>query len=159
MRGLIAAVSPEGVIGLDGKIPWHYKGDLRRFKRITMGSTIIMGRLTWESIGKKALPGRRNIVITSRSDSSIDCYPDLISALASTTGPGDVWFIGGARVYKDAMRFVEVLDITRVPDCINDPNAVRFPAIDPAVWYEGPLLVHADEPALRRQIFTRRSPL
>lgn len=64
MRGMIYAVSPEGVIGVGGAIPWHHAGDLKRFKRTTMGSTVVMGRTTFESIGK-ALPGRQNIVVTT----------------------------------------------------------------------------------------------
>ena len=159
MRGLIVAISPERVIGLGGKIPWHYKGDLRRFKRVTMASAIIMGRLTWESIGKRPLPGRRNIVITSREDASIDGanrFADVPSALASC-GSGAVWFIGGARIYEEAMLHVDVHDVTWVPDRIEHPDAVRFPAIDPAAWETGPELVHEDEPSLRRQVFTRRA--
>ncbi len=65
MRGMIFAMSPERVIGLDGKIPWRHPGDLRRFKQVTLGSTIIMGRATFDDNGRP-LPGRRNIVVTSR---------------------------------------------------------------------------------------------
>ena len=65
MRGMIYAVSPEGVIGVGNRIPWRYQGDFRRFKRVTMGKTLIMGRKTFESIGHP-LAGRRNIVVSSR---------------------------------------------------------------------------------------------
>jgi dihydrofolate reductase len=155
MKGIIVAVSPEGVIGVGNKIPWSYKGDLRRFKRITMDSSIVMGRRTWESIGR-VLPGRRNVVITSGSLDvpGVETYADLASAIASCSG--NVWFIGGARIYEEAMRHADLLDVTYVPDQIADPDAVRFPAIDPSVWKPGPQIAHEDEPVLRRRVFTRR---
>ena len=83
MRGMIYAVSPEGVIGQDGAIPWYHPGDFRRFKRVTLGSTVIMGRKTFESMGKP-LPGRRNSVVTSRPMNvpGAECAPTLREALA-----------------------------------------------------------------------------
>jgi dihydrofolate reductase len=155
MRGIIVAVSPEGVIGLGGKIPWHYRGDLRRFKRVTTGSTVIMGRKTWESIGKP-LPDRRNVVVARAPVAApgVETFASLREALARVDGP--VWFIGGARVYEEAMSVADVIDVTYVPDHVTDPAAVRFPPIDPAAWEAGPLAVHEDEPALNRRLFTRR---
>jgi dihydrofolate reductase len=158
MRGVIVAVSPDGVIGVDGKIPWHYRGDMKRFKRVTLDSTVIMGRKTWESIGKP-LPQRRNVVISSgRIDvPGVETFADVASALRSTTG--NVWFIGGARIYEEAMARgdVDVLDVTYVPDRVEDARAVRFPRIDPAVWESGEEVVHEDEPGLRRRVWTRRA--
>lgn len=165
MRGMIAAVSSEGVIGLDGKIPWRHAGDLRRFKRVTMGGVVVMGRLTWESMARRALPGRRNVIITRSapvlpgvpSVPDVETYPDVPSALAALEGDArDVWFIGGARIYAAAMDHADVIDLTYVPEHVDDPAAVRFPAIDPALWEPGPLVAHEDEPALTRRIFTRR---
>jgi dihydrofolate reductase len=161
MRGIIVAVSPGGVIGLHGKIPWHYKGDLRRFKRVTLGATVIMGRLTWESIGRP-LAQRRNMVVTSRALDvpGVERFADLPAALAAAAAAsGDVWVIGGARIYEEAMQHVDVLDVTYVPDRIDDPAAVRLPAIDPAVWEAGADVQHEDEPALRRRVWTRRQRL
>ena len=66
MIAAIVAMSPERVIGLDGNLPWHYPVDLKRFRNVTLGTTVIMGRKTWESLNSKALPKRRNIVITRR---------------------------------------------------------------------------------------------
>lgn len=167
-RGMIVAVSPEGVIGLNGAIPWHYRGDMVRFKRITLGSTVVMGRLTWESLPRKPLPGRRNIVVTSRpldagAQSShashanvaddVQTFGDVESALAQATTP--VWVIGGARVYADAMAYCDLLDVTYVPDHVVHPDAIRFPRIDPAVWRAGPRVVHEDDPSLTRQEFVR----
>lgn len=158
MRGMIFAVSPGGVIGQGGTIPWRHPGDMRRFKRVTMGTTVIMGRKTYESMGR-ALPGRRNIVVSS---GPIDApgieHATTIAAALALSGPGDVWFIGGARIYKDAMAYADVIDLTYVPDHVTDPAAVKFPEIDPALFEPGPLMPHEDEPGLTRRVFTRRTP-
>ncbi|MGH9333165.1 MAG: dihydrofolate reductase, partial [Vicinamibacteria bacterium] len=100
-RGILAAVSPEGVIGLDGRIPWHYSADLKRFKKLTLGTTVIMGRLTWDSLAKKPLVGRRNVVITRSKLDGVESFPSLEAALA--TCEGDVWFIGGAGIFEESM--------------------------------------------------------
>jgi dihydrofolate reductase len=157
MRGMIVAVSPEGVIGAGGAIPWRYPGDLRRFKRVTIGSTVIMGRLTFESM-RKALPGRRNIVVSGRPIDApgIESVASIEEALA-LAGPGDVWFIGGARVYSDAMAYVEVIDVTYVPDRIDAADAVHAPAIDESVFEPLPIVPHEDEPTLMRRTYRRRS--
>ena len=158
-RAIMAAVSPEGVIGVGGKIPWHYRGDMRRVKRLTMGTTLIMGRVTWESLGGKPLPGRRNLVVTRTltTVSGAECFPDLESALAASRGP--VWFFGGARIYREAMPFSDLIDLVYVPDHVAHPEAVRFPDIDETIWEAGPLLDHEDEPTLRRRVYTRRRSL
>jgi dihydrofolate reductase len=153
MIGMIVAVSPEGVIGLHGKIPWRHPGDLKRFKRLTIGKTVIMGRNTWESIGKP-LVERRNIVITSRAIEGVETFADLPSALATIRG--DAWLIGGARIYAEGMRFADQLDVTYVPERIDHPDAVKLPSIDPSLWEAGPLVEHEDEPGLTRRVFTRR---
>jgi dihydrofolate reductase len=153
---MIAAVSPEGVIGLRGTIPWRHPGDMRRFARVTRGGTVIMGRLTWESMKRRPLPHRRNIVITRGGDvGDVEHSPDVETALASVT-EGDVWFIGGRRIYEEAMRYCDVIDLTYVPEHVTDPEAVKFPAIDEAVWEPGELVTHEEEPALVRRVFHRR---
>jgi dihydrofolate reductase len=154
-RGIMAAVSPEGVIGVDGKIPWHYRGDMRRVKRLTTGTTLIMGRVTWESLGSKPLPGRRNLVVTSRSLPEAECFSSIESALEASQGP--VWFFGGARIYQDALAFADFIDMVYVPDRVDHPDAVRFPSIDLDVWQAGPLLPHEDEPLLKRRVYVRKS--
>ena len=157
MRGMIFAVSPEGVIGVGGRIPWRYKGDFRRFKRVTMGKTLIMGRRTFESIGHP-LAGRRNIVVTSHpvTVEGIECVATMDEALATAGDEIDVWFIGGARIYAEAMKHVDVIDVTYVPDHIVAADAVRAPRID-GIWEGGRLVQHEDEPMLKRRIFTRRA--
>jgi dihydrofolate reductase len=157
MRGMIYAVSPEGVIGAAGTIPWRHVGDLKRFKRVTMGSTVVMGRVTFESIGKP-LPGRRNVVVTGRGVTvpGVDCVRNLDEALA-VAGEGDVWFIGGARIYAEAVDYVDVIDVTYVPDRVDVPDAVHAPPIDDRVFEGSPIVAHEDEPALSRRIYRRRS--
>jgi dihydrofolate reductase len=153
---MIAAVSVEGVIGLRGAVPWRHPGDLRRFARVTRGGTVIMGRHTWESMNRRPLPHRQNIVVTRGELASVEHYPDIATALAHARPGGDVWFIGGARIYAEAMACCDVIDLTYVPESISDPEAVKFPPIDERLWVAGPLLPHEEEPGLTRRIFTRR---
>ena len=83
---LLAATSPDMVIGRDGGIPWHYPGDLRRFKRLTLGHTVVMGRRTWESLPGRPLPGRRNLVLTSRSLDGVECFRSLAEVVPTVEG-------------------------------------------------------------------------
>jgi dihydrofolate reductase len=156
MRGVIFAASPQGIIGAGGTIPWRYLGDWRRFKRVTIGSAVVMGRTTFESIGKP-LQGRRNIVVTSRviDVPGIEQVRSVEEAI-ERVGDGDVWFIGGARIYADAMKYVDVIDVTYVPDYVDGLDAVYAPPIDESVFEAGPVLEHEDEPALRRRLYRRR---
>jgi dihydrofolate reductase len=153
---MIYAVSPDGVIGAGGTIPWHYPGDMKRFKRLTTHTTVVMGRTTFESIGK-ALPLRRNLVVTSRviDAAGIECVASLDQALARAAG-ADVWFIGGARIYAEAMALIDVIDVVYVPDRIRAVDEVRAPSIDERVFDAGPLVVHEDDARLTRRVYTRK---
>ena len=153
MRGILVAVSPEGIIGKDNTIPWHYSADLKRFKRLTTGNTIIMGRKTWESLPIKPLPNRRNIVITRSSIKDIECFQSIDDALQ--TCEGDVWFIGGAGIYQEAMQKADIIDMTLVPDNVSGEDCIYFPSIDKS-WIEGDTNVLKDDPKLRHKIYTRR---
>jgi dihydrofolate reductase len=160
--GSIWAQNASGVIGLGGTIPWRYPGDFRRFKRVTMGSAVIMGRKTWESIGK-VLPGRLNIVVTSTSLAGIDTTlvwtarrVDHAVEYASVFSVNkDVWFIGGARIYEAAMPYVDTLDVTFVPDVVPVSGAVFAPGIDLSVFETAEWVQHEDEPTLRRRVYRR----
>jgi dihydrofolate reductase len=156
MRGMIYAQSPEGVIGIGNAIPWHHPGDFRRFKRVTLGTTIIMGRRTYESMGKP-LPGRRNVVVTRRpiEAAGVECVRSIEEALA-LAGPGDVWFVGGAKIYEEGMRYADLIDVTYVPDHVEGAGAVHAPPVDEATFEAGPLLEHEDEKGLTRRVYTRR---
>jgi dihydrofolate reductase len=154
---MIYAVSPEGVIGVGGRIPWHYPADLKRFQRLTLGTTVVMGRATFDSVGRP-LSRRRNIVVTSHplAMTGVECVASVDEAMA-LAGDDNVWFIGGARIYGEGMRYADSIDVTYVPDRVDAPGAVRVPPIDPAAFEEGPLLVHEDDARLRRRVYTRRS--
>ena len=153
MRGILVAVSPEGIIGKDNTIPWHYSADLKRFKRLTTDNTLIMGRKTWESLPIKPLPNRRNIVITRSSIKDIECFQSIDDALQ--TCEGDVWFIGGAGIYQEAMQKADIIDMTLVPDSVSGEDCIYFPTIDKS-WIEGDTNVLKDDPKLRHKIYTRR---
>ena len=149
----MVAVAPEGIIGKDNTIPWHYSADLKRFKRLTTGNTIIMGRKTWESLPIKPLPNRRNIVITRSSIKDIECFQSIDDALQ--TCEGDVWFIGGAGIYQEAMQKADIIDMTLVPDNVSGEDCIYFPKIDKS-WIEGDTKTLEDDPKLRHKIYTRR---
>ena len=153
MKGILVAVSPEGIIGKDNTIPWHYSADLKRFKRLTTGNTIIMGRKTWESLPKKPLPNRRNIVITRSSIENIECFKSIDDALQ--TCEGDVWFIGGAGIYQEAMQKADLIDMTLVPDNVTGEKCIYFPEIDKS-WKEGETKTLDEEPKLKHKTYTRR---
>jgi dihydrofolate reductase len=156
MLGMIYAVSPDGVIGIGNKVPWHHAGDFRRFKRVTMGTTVVMGRKTFESMGKP-LPGRRNVVVTRHplDTPGIECVRSLDEALARA-GAANVWLIGGARIYEEGMTLADVIDVTYVPDRVSGPDAVYAPPIDDRLFEPGPLVPHEDARGLTRRVYTRR---
>ena len=149
------AITQDRVIGVDGKLPWRYSADLKRFKQLTLGTTIIMGRGTWESIGAKLLTGRRNIVITRSLLDGVQCYSTIPAALATCTG--DVWFIGGGQLYAAALEFCDFIDVTQVPDKISTGNIVVFPELDPGVWQAEPMTSLAADPRLGHRRYYRRS--
>ena len=153
MRGILVATSPEGVIGKNNTIPWHYPEDLKRFKRLTLGKTVIMGRNTWESLPIKPLPERRNIVITRSVIENIECFKTIGEAL--TKCKGDVWFIGGAGIYEEAMILADCIDMTLVPDKVNGDNCIYFPKIGKQ-WEESGEKPLENNSKLRHKIYTRR---
>ncbi|MDX2061813.1 MAG: dihydrofolate reductase [Bacteroidia bacterium] len=135
---LIAAVAENLAIGKEGKLPWHLPADLRHFKELTLGSPILMGRKTYESIGR-LLPGRANIIISTNADYRVEgatvvrSLPSAIEA-AHATGAKQAFLIGGGQLYRQAIdqRLVDLLYITRVHHAFN--GDVFFPAIAPAQW-------------------------
>ena len=108
-NSLVVAMTSEGLIGRGGGLPWHEPADLKHFKATTMGHAIIMGRRTFDSIGKP-LPGRRNIVISRREPPpDVDGVPSLTAALdlCRMRGESIAFVIGGAMVFADALRLVD----------------------------------------------------
>tara|TARA_B100000131_G_scaffold303746_1_gene328089 strand:- start:178 stop:642 length:465 start_codon:yes stop_codon:yes gene_type:complete len=153
MKGILVATSPENVIGKDNTIPWHYSEDLKRFKRLTIGKTVIMGRKTWESLPVKPLPDRRNIVITRQKIDGVECFKSIDRALEECKG--DIWFIGGAGIYEEAMGKADLIDMTLVPDNISGDDCIYFPDIDDN-WEEGRTEPLKDSTKLLHKIYTRR---
>ena len=130
---IIAAIARNGVIGDRGRIPWHLSDDLKRFKRLTMGHPIIMGRKTYESIGKP-LPGRRNIVLTRGVPiAGVECFADLDSALKAC-GDATVFIIGGAEIYRTALPVADTLLLTHVNREV--AGDAQFPDYDRPLWVE-----------------------
>ena len=153
MKGILVAVSPEGINGKDNSIPWHYSADLKRFKRLTLGKTVIMGRRTWESLPVKPLPDRRNIVLTRSALEGVECFQSIDNALA--TCEGDVWFIGGAGIYQEALGKADIIDMTLVPDNVSGEGCVEFPKIGNE-WDAGPVEELETDGNLKHQTYTRR---
>jgi dihydrofolate reductase len=142
---LIAAVAANGVIGRDGQLAWHLPDDLRHFKQLTMGHPILMGRRTYESIGRP-LPGRRSIVISTtlreRPHPEVEITPSLDDALALLTNtPGPVFIIGGAVLYAAALPRVRVLHLTELDAPIE--GDVLFPPFDRTQWHPVSEIPHA----------------
>lgn len=136
MIGMISAVSKNGIIGQDNKIPFDYPADLKHFKNTTIGSTIIMGRRTFEGIGRP-LPKRYNIVITSKAIEGITCTSSIDKAvLAASMAPlmerQHIWFIGGASIYQEGMKYADTIILTLTPDTIEGEGLVRFPFVNPS---------------------------
>lgn len=130
---LVAAIGANRAIGADGGMPWHLPGDLRHFKEVTMGGTMLMGRRTWDSIGR-ALPGRRTVVVTSDrawSAPGAEVAHSLPEALL-TAPDGEVLVVGGGEIYRQTIEVASHLEISHVDAA---PEAeVFFPEIDPQVW-------------------------
>jgi dihydrofolate reductase len=130
---LIASVAENGIIGGDGELAWRNSEDLRRFKKLTVGHPVLMGRRTFESIGRP-LPDRRNIVVTRSSGWSSDGVEwahSVEQALALTSGD-DVFVIGGGEIYAQTIDLADRLEITHIE--LDLPGDTHFPGIAPADW-------------------------
>lgn len=133
---LIVAVAENGVIGTGGTMPWHITEDFAHFKAKTLGHSVVMGRKTYESIGRP-LPHRRNIVISHNPDLQIDgceMANSLEGALAMCEGEEEVFVIGGGEIYRQAMPLAHKLCITHVGLTVEGDT--RFPTIEPTMWRE-----------------------
>lgn len=140
---IFVAVAQNGVIGRDGGLPWRLSSDLKRFKADTFGKPVVMGRKTWEGIGRP-LPGRLNIIVTRdrafRAEGA-EVATSLEEAIALAkvrgrcmVGADAVCIIGGGEIYRQAMGLADRLHVTHVLASVDGDT--RFPPIDPAVWRE-----------------------
>jgi dihydrofolate reductase len=138
---LVAAMAKDRTIGKDGKIPWHHSDDLRFFKVVTMGSALVMGRKTFDSIGR-VLPGRDNIVVTRHPAALAKEWPAIFAvrsldeayALATVRGAKRISVIGGGEIYAEALPDADAMILSYVPEA--GGGDVFFPEFDPAQWEE-----------------------
>ncbi len=143
---LVVAVAQGGVIGRDGTLPWHLPADLKHFRQLTLGKPVIMGRATFESIGKP-LPQRRNIVLSRRADFAppgVEVAASLADAYRLVEGSAQVMIIGGAAVYREALADASVIELTEVHT--NLPGDTHFPPLGPS-WHA---VAREDHPADER---------
>ena len=136
MLSAIVAIDRNGAIGKQGQLLCHLSADLKHFKETTMGHSIIMGRKTFESFPKGALPGRQNIVITHNCDyapQGVTVVHSVDEALAAATMPGDVFIIGGEQIYNATFPLVGTIHLTVIDHKFKDVDAY-FPRIDMRSW-------------------------
>jgi dihydrofolate reductase len=133
---LVVATDQRGAIGRAGGLPWHLPDDLRRFKALTLGKPVVMGRKTWDSIGRP-LPGRHNLVITRQAGLDLPgatVVASLEEALAAAGDVPEVCVIGGAEVFRQALPQVDVVHLTRVHATVAADT--YLPPLDAAAWEE-----------------------
>jgi dihydrofolate reductase len=123
---IVAAVARNGVIGVDGGLPWRLPDDLQRFKELTLGHVLVMGRRTYESIGHP-LPGRTTVVVTRQRDWDA-------GSEAAAAADDEVFVVGGAQVYADALPLADRIELTLVD--AEPEGDTRFPEVDWSMWRE-----------------------
>ena len=129
---MIVAMSKNRVIGKDNGMPWHLSDDLKNFKKITIGKTIIMGRMTYDSIGK-ALPGRKNVILSrSLKDKNILVFDNLENALVYARNKEEIFIIGGQDIYSQTINKANKLYLTTINDEIEGDKF--FPHFDNSNW-------------------------
>jgi dihydrofolate reductase len=165
---IIAAIAENGVIGSGNHIPWRLPSDFAHFKRMTMGKPLIMGRKTFESIGRP-LPGRTNIVVTRQEGyqppgvivlSSLEAALDQAQAIAKADRANEVMIGGGAEIYRQALPIADRMYITQV--MLEPAGDTFFPAIDFDQWKPGGevnVAAHPEDTAAFRVRVYRRNPL
>jgi dihydrofolate reductase len=133
---IVVAVAKNGVIGRDNTLPWRIPEDLKRFKALTMGKPVIMGRKTWDSLPKKPLPGRSNIVITRnpefRADGAVVVHS--FAAAVAKAGSGEIAVIGGEAIFAEALPIADIINMTQVN--ASPEGDAYMPLIDRAHWRE-----------------------
>lgn len=165
---IVVAIAEDGVIGRDNGLPWRLSTDMRRFKVLTMGKPIIMGRKTWESFPRRPLPGRLNIVVSrdpayraegAEAVTSLDDALRLARAkVRCMSGMDEICIIGGGEIYRQAMDIADRLYVTHV--LASPEGDTRFPPIDPKTWKLVSVEDHPagekDSHATRFAIYARR---
>jgi dihydrofolate reductase len=149
---LVLAMADNGVIGDAGAIPWRISDDMKRFKALTMGKPIVMGRKTWESFPKRPLPGRTNIVVTRdkgyRAEGAAVVHSlDEALARAEAESPAEIAIVGGAEIYRAALPRAGRIELTEVH--MNAKGDARLEPFDKTVWRETAREDHATAEGLR----------
>jgi dihydrofolate reductase len=131
----VVAASDNDVIGRGNALPWHLPADLAHFKRLTLGKPILMGRRTFEAIGRP-LPGRRNLVLSRGGFAApgVETVDSLKAARAMVAGEPELMIIGGAQLYQQALPLIDTIHLTRVHGWIE--GDAHLPALPPAEWHE-----------------------
>ena len=152
---LVVAVADNGAIGRDGVLPWRIPEDMRHFKSLTFGKPCIMGRKTWDSLPRKPLPGRENIVVTRdrrfRADGAFVAH-SLDEAFAHAQGAAEICVIGGAGIYKEALPRATRIHLTEVHGSLE--GGVALPPFDNTLWRESGREDHATSDGLRYSYVT-----
>ncbi len=130
---LIAAVGANGAIGRDNDLPWRIREDLQHFKQLTLGHTLVMGRKTYDSIGRP-LPGRRTVVVTRQPDWSAEGVEVVHTLEEALNQEGELYVAGGGEIYRQALPYADRLELTEVDQ--SPDGDVTFPALDRTDWQE-----------------------
>ena len=141
---MIVAMAKGRAIGRDGGLLCHMPADMRHFKSVTMGHTVVMGRRTFDSLPKGALPDRRNIVVTRNlgfTADRVEVAHSLDEALALAEGDGEVFVIGGAQIYHEALPYADKIYLTEIEASFPDADTF-FPELDRTQWTETVLGEH-----------------
>lgn len=145
----IVAIANNRVIGINNTLPWHLPEDLKRFKALTMGHHIIMGRKTYESLGR-LLPGRTTVIVTRNRDYKVEgalTAHSLKDAIAMCGNDEEVFLIGGAELYQDGLKYSERLYITEID--LDVAGDAHFPDFDSSHWQEIAREAHVSEKGLK----------
>lgn len=145
----IVAIANNRVIGINNTLPWHLPEDLKRFKALTMGHHIIMGRKTYESLGR-LLPGRTTVIVTRNQDYKVEgalIANSLQDAIAQCKGDDEAFLIGGAELYQDGLKFSDKLYITEID--LDVAGDAHFPDFDSQDWQEIAREAHVSEKGLK----------
>ncbi|MDX2164024.1 MAG: dihydrofolate reductase [Gammaproteobacteria bacterium] len=158
MITLVAAMTPERVIGKNNSLPWQMPADLAHFKKITLGKPIIMGRKTYQSIGR-LLPGRKNIIITRDKNFYVEgaeIFHDIDSALNSLKNEKEICVIGGSEIFAQTLSIADILELTYIQANIDGDSF--FPEVDPNLFKEISREAHkADEDNIYDYVFVKLS--
>ncbi|WP_410497860.1 dihydrofolate reductase [Chitinibacter sp. S2-10] len=151
---IISAVGKNGVIGIDNRLPWRLPEDLQYFKRLTMGSPMLMGRKTFESL-PGLLPGRRHLVVSRNVDwnaPGAEVFTSLESAIAACAGLEKLFVIGGGEIYRQALALADTLYLTEVN--LSPEGDAFFPEFDRDVWLESSREAHCSEKGIEYAFVT-----